>query len=117
MLLFLLYMVKRVGSNRNVKLFRSNFSESETETFVEFSFLHKNKIYKIRRNPTYEKSKKYKEGTTIKNGDAFIEYDDKVISGYNNVTDEVIKILGITQNQFKQIVMLAQRRVSKDIIC
>lgn len=105
------------GSNRNAKLFRSNFSTLETETFVELEFLHKGKIYKIRRNPTYERNKKFKEGTTIKAGDAVLEVDDKVISGYSLVTEEVIKILGITESQFKQIAMLAQRRIFEDITC
>ena len=117
MQLFLLYLEKQAGSNRNAKLFRSNFASLDTETFVELEFLHKGKIYKIRRNPTYERSKKFKEGTTTKNGDAVLEFDDKVISGYSLVTEEVIKILGITQNQFKQIAMLAQRRILKYFTC
>ena len=75
---------------------------------MEFS--HKGKIYKIRRNPTYEKYKKFKEGTTTKVGDAVIETQGKpIVSGYKAVTDKVIELLGVTANQFKQIVMLAQR--------
>ena len=109
MQLFLLYMERQAGSQRNSKLFRSNFAESDTETFVELEFLHKGKTYKIKRNPSYERNKKFKEGTTLKPGDAYLEYDDKVITGYSLVTEKVIEILGITENQFKQIVMLAQR--------
>lgn len=104
------------GSNRSAGLFRSNFSDNETETFVELEFLHKRKIYKIKRNPTYEKNKKFKEGTTVKTGDAIIECEGKVLtSGYKAVTETVIQILGITENQFKQIVMIAQRRVFKNL--
>ena len=101
------------GSNRNSGLFRSNFSEDTVETYVELKFSHKGKIYDIRRNPAYEKNKKYKEGKTTKVGDAVIDCDGvTVVSGYKAVTEEVIKILGITESQFKQIAMLAQRRIS-----
>lgn len=106
------------GSNRNAGLFRSNFSDSDIETFVEFEFLHKGKHYKIRRNPTYERSKRFKEGTTTKAGDALIECNgDLLISGYKAVTEQVIQILGITESQFKQIAMLAQRRIFEDFAC
>lgn len=106
------------GSNRNAELFRSNFSENDVETFVELEFSHKGKVYKIRRNPAYEKSKKFKEGTTKKAGDAVLECGEKVIvSGYKAVTEEVVHILGVTENQFKQIAMLAQRRIFKNFTC
>lgn len=106
------------GSNRNAGLFRSNFADNDVETFVELEFSHKGKIYKIRRNPAYEKSKKFKEGTTTKAGDAVIDCDNNTLnSGYKAVTEQVIQILGVTENQFKQIAMLAQRRISKNFTC
>ena len=106
------------GSIRNAGQFRSNFADNDTDTFVEFEFSHKRKIYKIRRNPAYEKSKKFKEGTTKKIGDAVIDCDGKILcSGYRAVTEQVIQILGVTENQFKQISMLAQRRVLKNFAC
>lgn len=106
------------GSNRNAKLFRSDFADNDSETFVELEFSHKGKFYKIRRSPTYEKGKKFKEGTTIKSGDAYLECNGEVVvSRYTAVTEEVIKILGITESQFKQIAMLAQRRIFENSTC
>lgn len=106
------------GSNRNAGLFRSDFSDLNTETFVDLEFTHKGKNYHIRRNPTYEKNKKNKEGTTTKTGDAVIESENTVlVSGYKAVTDRVVQILGVTEGQFKQIAMLAQRRILKDFTC
>ncbi len=96
------------GSNRQISSLRSDFANDETETFVELEFNHKNKIYKIRRNPPYEKAKKRGEGTTKKTADASIEFDDTIISGTKNVDSKIEEILGINAKQFKQIAMLAQ---------
>lgn len=96
------------GSNRPVPSVRSDFADNDTETFVELEFTHKNKKYKIRRNPAYERFKKRGEGTTKTGADASLEYDDKVISGTKNVDTKIEEILGINSKQFKQISMLAQ---------
>ena len=96
------------GSNRPIQSIRSDFADSETETFVELEFLHKNKIYKILRNPTYEKPKKKGDGFTKKTADASLEFDDKVVTGIKNVDTKIEEILGINAKQFKQIAMLAQ---------
>ena len=96
------------GSNRPIQSVRSDFSDNDTETFVELEFLHKNKTYKITRNPSYEKAKKRGEGTTKKSADAFLEYDNISISGIKNVDLKIEEILGINARQFKQIAMLAQ---------
>lgn len=96
------------GSNRPIQSIRSDFADPETETFVELEFLHKNKIYKILRNPTYEKPKKKGDGFTKKTADASLEFDDKVVTGIKNVDTKIEEILGINAKQFKQIAMLAQ---------
>ena len=96
------------GSNRPVPSVRSDFADNDTETFVELEFTHKNKKYKIRRNPAYERTKKRGEGTTKTSADASLEYDDKVISGTKNVDIKIEEILGINSKQFKQISMVAQ---------
>ena len=96
------------GSNRPIQSIRSDFADPETETFVELEFLHKNKIYKILRNPSYEKPKKKGDGFTKKTADASLEFDDKVVTGIKNVDTKIEEILGINAKQFKQIAMLAQ---------
>lgn len=96
------------GSNRPVTSLRSDFAESEQETYVELEFTHKNQTYKIRRNPTYQRPKKRGDGYTTTNADAYIEYNETVISGLKNVDIKVEEILGINAKQFKQIAMLAQ---------
>lgn len=96
------------GSNRPIQSIRSDFADPDTETFVELEFLHKNKIYKILRNPSYEKPKKKGEGFTKKPADASLEFEDKVVTGIKNVDTKIEEILGINAKQFKQIAMLAQ---------
>lgn len=96
------------GSNRPIQSIRSDFAEAEVATFVELEFVHKNKLYKIRRNPSYERLKKKGEGYTKTTADASLEYDDKVIAGIKNVDIKIEEILGINAKQFKQIAMLAQ---------
>lgn len=96
------------GSNRPIQSIRSDFADSDTETFVELEFIHKNKIYRILRNPSYEKLKKKGEGFTKKPADASLEFDNNVVAGIKNVDTKIEEILGINAKQFKQIAMLAQ---------
>jgi len=96
------------GSNRPIPSLRSDFADIDTETFVKLEFIHKNKIYKILRNPSYDKPKKRGDGFTKKVADATLEYGDKVITGIKNVDSKIEEILGINAKQFKQIAMLAQ---------
>ncbi len=96
------------GSNRQVSSIRSDFSEANTETYVILKFIHKGKIYTIRRTTAYERPKKSGEGLTKNIADAWIEYEDNVISGIGDVNEKVEEILGINAKQFKQISMLAQ---------
>ena len=95
------------GSNRPITSLRSKFATIE-DTYVELEFEHKGKEYKIRRVPEYERTKKTGEGTTRNIADAYLEYEDKIITGVKNVNDKIIELIGINAKQFKQISMLAQ---------
>ena len=96
------------GSNRSIVSLKSDFADDNTDSFVEFKFSHKGKIYNIKRNPTYTKQKK--NGNGLKNvlADAKLEYDDIVVAGTNDVTRKIEEILGINAKQFKQIAILPQ---------
>lgn len=96
------------GSNRQVSSIRSDFSEAGTKTYVILKFSHKGKVYTIHRTPAYERPKKNGEGLTKNIADAWIEYEDKTITGIGDVNEKVEEILGINAKQFKQISMLAQ---------
>lgn len=97
------------GENRTADSFRSDYAEEEEETYVELTFIHHHREYKILRNPSYLRSKKRGSGTTEqKNNATLILPDGRVISGYAQVTQAVTELLGIDWRQYKQISMLAQ---------
>lgn len=105
------------GSNRLVTSLRSDFAENNEDTYAELKFEHKGIIYKIRRTPTYERLKARGEGVTKNIADASLEYNDIVITKIKNVDEKIEEILGINSKQFKQIAMLAQRRIFENIVC
>lgn len=97
------------GCTRTVDTLRSDFAEPNTKTYVELTFLHKNKIYSITRNPRYERPKKSGNGVTTENSDATLQLPDgDIITGYRDVTVKIVDLLGINYRQFKQIAMIAQ---------
>ncbi|MDD2233769.1 MAG: SMC family ATPase [Desulfitobacteriaceae bacterium] len=97
------------GSIRTVDTLRSDFAAINTKTYVELEFAHKGKIYKVTRNPKYERPKKSGTGFTKENADAVLLMPGgEVISGNNKVTDKIVDLLGINFKQFKQIAMIAQ---------
>jgi exonuclease SbcC len=97
------------GSIRTAETLRSDFASPETETCVQLTFIHKNKTYLIKRNPGYERPKKRGDGFTQENADATLQLPDgTIISGYRDVTNKVVDLLGINYGQFKQIAMIAQ---------
>lgn len=96
---------------------RSDFATPKDETFVELEFELKGEIYKIRRSPTQERAKQRGEGTTIKKAEAeLLMPDGKVITKPKTVDSKLIEILGITKDQFKQIVMLPQGEFKKLLV-
>lgn len=107
---FALYGVTS-GSFRTTSHLRSGYAEDFEETFVELVFEHRNKLYTIRRSPTYTK----KNGASPK-AKVCLTYDDVCIEKINEANNKIIEILGIDAKQFKQIVMIAQGEFTK-LIC
>ena len=94
---------------RDVSMFRSKYASPETPTEVELTFSNRGKTYKIRRNPTYERTKLRGSGTTEKKADAELTMPDgKIITGTKEVDEKIRDILGVDKDQFCQIAMIAQ---------
>jgi len=95
---------------RKSKSFRSDYASPRTETFVEFTFLHRGESWRIRRNPEYIRPKLTGEGTTTQTAGATITHVDSCeeIAGLKAVDDKVQELLGLTQDQFTRTVMIAQ---------
>ena len=102
------------GETRETDSLRSHFADDNTETYVELEFELRGERYIVNRIPKQKKKKARGEGYTEKSADATLTLPDgKVITKVKNVTDKIIEILGITRDQFKQIVMLAQGEFKK----
>lgn len=102
------------GENRENDSLRSHFADVDTETFVELDFEFRGEIYKITRSPKQKKRKTRGEGFTDKDSEAeLILPNGKVITKVKAVNEKIEEILGITKEQFKQIVMLPQGEFKK----
>ncbi|MDU7967286.1 MAG: SMC family ATPase [Paeniclostridium sordellii] len=102
------------GESRETDSLRSHFADDGVETFVELEFELKGERYIVNRVPKQKKKKARGEGYTEKSADATLTLPDgKVITKVTNVTNKLIEILGITRDQFKQIVMLPQGEFKK----
>ncbi len=97
------------GSNREVSMLRSKYADESTPTEVELVFSYRDKEYRVKRNPEYEKLKSRGEGTTKQTANAEIIYPDgKVITRIKDVDNAIKEIIGINKVQFCQIAMIAQ---------
>ena len=97
------------GSVRGGDSLRSDFALPQTDTFAELEFEHRGKIYKVRRNPEYQRPKLRGEGVTRQPSSAEMYYPDgRVVTKVGEVTKAVEELLRINYQQFKQLCMLAQ---------
>ena len=101
------------GSERDGKSLRSDFADSSTKTEVELWFSLRNKDYYIKRSPQYFRPKQKGEGLTESKAEAELKFDETIVTGSKEVTRRVEEILGITSEQFKQLVMIPQGEFKK----
>ncbi len=95
---------------RKSKSFRSDYATPKAKTYVEFTFAHRDHTWKILRNPEYLRARKSGDGTTRENAYAEMHCLDTQEScyGLQDVNAKVHDLLGLTQDQFTQTVMIAQ---------
>lgn len=101
------------GSDRSAEMFRSEFAAPDIQTSVEFSFELRNQIYNIKRLPSQLRPKKRGEGFTKVESSVVLSYGETVISAQNEVNTKISDLLGLTKDQFKQIVLLPQGEFKK----
>ncbi len=100
---------KTSGSSRDVSTLRSDFASLDAETYVEFTFSHRGREYRVKRSPNYVRMKKRGEGTVESPATAdFYREPEPPISKTTEVTNAIVDLLGIDFTQFKQISMIAQ---------
>lgn len=109
---FALYGEASGGSKRRRgKGFRSDFAAAGTPTYVEMSFSHLGKHYRIHRSPEYERPKK-RGGNAMISQPAEVEMtcieEGWILSKTGEVDKKVEELVGLNREQFAQTIMIAQ---------
>ena len=97
------------GRTRETKGFHSDFAPRNAETVVELKFEHEGRIYTARRSPAYMVPKRDGSGERLHPAWAELACDDgRSWSSVREVNQAVREILGLTAEQYAQVVMIAQ---------
>lgn len=97
------------GENREPNMLRSKYAKPETPTEVELTFSYGDKVYKIKRNPEYERPALRGSGMTRQMANAELTYPDgRVLTKRTEVNAAIKEIIGVDRKQFSQIAMIAQ---------
>ncbi len=101
---------KNDPSARSAGTLRSDYADPSVETYVELTFSHRGRTYKVRRSPAYARAKMRGEGTTMKNETVILyrepEEPLEKVTDVNAFIQE--EILHLDHNQFQQVAMIAQ---------
>lgn len=97
------------GGNRDASMLRSQYAAPDTPTEVELTFSYSGQIYRVRRNPEYQRPARRGGGMTLQRAEAELYYPDgRVCTRTREVTAEVTWIIGLDRDQFCRIAMIAQ---------
>ena len=100
---------KASGQERRGAMLRSKYANAQTDTFVELTFALRAGLYRVRRVPEYDRPKKRGEGVVRQKPEAELcRPDGRVTTNFNDVTQEIEELIGLTRDQFAQIGMIAQ---------
>ncbi|QIG39699.1 SMC family ATPase [Microbacterium sp. 4R-513] len=106
------------GSERRL---RSDYCTPEDATEVAVEFSAAGRRWRVVRSPEYERAKKRGTGTTTVAADATLfEWNGTAwegrAAGLRNVGLELDQVLGLTQQQFLQVILLAQNRFAEFLL-
>lgn len=113
---FALYGSASGEDRENVAMLRSQFANDDLHTAVEFIFELKNRRYRVLRQLGH-----VKEGNKTKTGEKY-EFFEQTADGevprvdrqiVSEINKKIESLIGLTQEQFKQIVMLPQGEFRK----
>ena len=99
---------KASGTARQSEDFRCHSAAPSRECFVELRFLLEGKTYTVRRRPAQQALGKRGKPTTLAHQAILTLPDGRVIDTLTEVGDTLQALLGISCEQFRKIVMLAQ---------
>ena len=97
------------GAQREPAMLRSQYALPDTPTWVELTFVYRDRIYRVRRNPEYARPARRGTGIAVEKASAELHLPDgRVIARQRDVDAEIRLILGVDRDQFLQIAMIAQ---------
>ena len=100
------------GNNRKSKSLRSDYASLSDFTYVEFEFLHKGRLWRVKRNPEYERRTRTGDGITVRKADATLTLvsgaEHPCAIGIGAVNQKIYELIGLTREQFARTVMIAQ---------
>jgi exonuclease SbcC len=102
---------KASGKDRDNESLRSHFASADVLTAVELDFEIAGQKYWVRRVPKQRKAKSRGIGSTDQSAEAELKAFDgttEVIAGVTEVNNKLVQLLGLTYDQFKQIIMIPQ---------
>jgi exonuclease SbcC len=102
---------------------RSDHCDPADPSFVELEFVLKGERYRVYRTPRYEKPKKRGVGTTTAQPDARLDRFDAASGDWVGIAarpvdvgNELSLILPLKQDQFLQVILLAQNRFQRFLL-
>lgn len=100
---------------REAGMLRSKYAKAQAPTFVDFTFVYRQKEYQIIRNPEYLRPKERGEGMTVQRAEATLYFPDgrQPVTRFLDVTRTIETLIGLDCQQFTQIAMLAQGEFQK----
>lgn len=107
---FALYGAGSGQDRENSMILRSDFAEDQQDTAVELEFFVNGETYKISRSFNFQGAKKKQEILKKENGIWLNAVEKQQV---RPVLHKVEELLGLTQDQFNQIVMLPQGEYQK----
>ncbi|MCF7932910.1 MAG: SMC family ATPase [Acholeplasmataceae bacterium] len=104
---------KASGMNRmDSEKTRSHFADPGVETYVELEFEVSGRHYKVKRSPKQDRPSKrgHAEVVTVQHQAEFTDLaiPDRILVKVSEVNAKIESILGLSHDQFRQIVMLPQ---------
>lgn len=101
---------KASGNVREPSMFRSRYARPDVRTFVRLTFAYGGKQYTVERTPSYERLALKGSGVTEQKSTAELYLPDgnQPITKVGDVDRKIQEIIGVTDDQYRQIAMIAQ---------
>lgn len=95
---------------RASKSFRSDYAARDTDTYVELVFQHRQHTYRLKRNPPYLRQSRRGDDLVEQKANAELTELDtgECWTGTDEVKAKAQELIGLSQDQFAQTVMIAQ---------